>query len=1093
MAGLHVFTTNRLELLGEALAHLLRQPLHDCFTSESIIVQSRGMERWLSMTLATHNGIVGNCVYHFPNAFLDQLFQSLLTARAPDDSFHPQNLTFRIMRLLPSLMHDPDFSELNAYLRDDPHLLKLYQLAGNLADLFDQYLVFRPDMIRNWEAGRHADDRIHRWQAKLWQAVVQGTHRRHRAHLHQVLIDTLNRGAFEIDDLPARVSVFGISYMPPFYVEILAALARHTRVNLFLMNPCREFWADIVSKREGGRIARRFEQQTGQAIESTADQLHLEQGNRLLASMGKLGRDFFAVINELASLPFGFQADEQFEPPDAATMLAQVQTDILSLTEPDNAQVPSRVFTPDDRSIQVHNCHSPLREIEVLYDRLLDMFASDPTLKPCDVLIMAPDIEVYVPYIQAVFDTPDAAAPRLPYSVADQSLHAGGNISQSFLLLLDLKNSRMEAPQILALMAAPGIKERYAFMANDLQLIEKWVAALNIRWGVDKQMRSALDLPATGENTWEAGLQRLLLGYAMTGLDRKMFAGILPYDPIEGNQTHTLGRLIDFLTNLFALQRELGKKQTCRQWQKMLSRTLTTFIETGETNQREVLALKELFENLATRTEQAGFTGAIGIDIVRAYLDKHLTGQTYGAGFLTAGITFCALLPMRSIPFTVIGLIGMNNDVFPREPRTLGFDLIGQAPRPGDRSRRDDDRYLFLEALISARRIFYMSFVGQSIEDNSLIPPSVLVDELIDYLQDGYGVETGAIMTLHRLQAFSGYYFQPDSNLFSYSQVNLQAAQGLGQSRPAEPLLTQPLSAPVTDADTVDFRELQAFLRHPIRFFLNRRLGVNPVRPSSVMDHREPFELDSLAQYHLNQNLLAHKMDGEDLDALSRVQRTKGALPHGSFGKVIYDQLSADVTAFADALARFGAVRRSGDLQVDLKPGDFRLAGRLKGIGVPGDIQIRYRYARTRAQDLLDAWIAHLVYTGMAGPRQTILICRDMAWRYNVVKKPNKLLAALLDVYIDGLTLPCQFFPASAFAFAQTLHLHNKSVDTAMKAARKVWLGTGWGKVPAESEDECYQICFPEPPPLDDTFIFLADQIFEPLLLHTEKINLDYD
>src|SRR5690606_9535507 len=120
-----------------------------------------------------------------------------------------------------------------------------------------------------------------------------------------------------------------------------------------------------------------------------------------------------------------------------------------------------------------------------------------------------------------------------------------------------------------------------------------------------------------------------------------------------------------------------------------------------------------------------------------------------------------------------------NDGDYPRPRAPAHFDLTENDYRPGDRSRRDDDRYLFLEALLSARERFYLSWVGRSVVDNAESPPSVLVAQLRDHLADVLHSESGydnvleQLTTEHPLQGFSREYFRsasPESRLFTYSR-----------------------------------------------------------------------------------------------------------------------------------------------------------------------------------------------------------------------------------------------------------------------------------------------------------------------------------
>ena len=360
-----------------------------------------------------------------------------------------------------------------------------------------------------------------------------------------------------------------------------------------------------------------------------------------------------------------------------------------------------------------------MREVEVLYDHLLALFDGDRELTPRDVLVMTPDINAYAPYIHAVFATPDEPRLKIPYSIADRSIRREGHISEALLGMLELVGSRFEASRLLNLLETPPIRHRLALGDDDLEQIRTWVAATRIRWGLDEGHRERLGFGAFAENTWKAGFQRLLLGYAMPGYGQHTFAGILPYDHIEGSSTAVLGTFLQFCEDLFAAVSDLDRPRPLAQWAEVLTGLLDHFFDSSDDSEKEMHTVRRVIGDLADQQHGSGFTEAVGIDLIRADLTQKLDTEALGTGFITGGVTFCAMLPMRSIPCKVIALIGMNDGAFPRQNRSPGFDLMARAPRRGDRSPRDDDRYLFLEALLSARSTLYISYVGQSLQDNS--------------------------------------------------------------------------------------------------------------------------------------------------------------------------------------------------------------------------------------------------------------------------------------------------------------------------------------------------------------------------------------
>ena len=1084
MLGLKIFTGNRLEILADRLAEVVSQPSTTALEPETVIVQSRGMERWVSMALARRNGICANTVFPFPNTFLDDLYRRILPDLPDPSPFDPEILTFRIMKRLPAFLEQPAFAELKRYLLDDAKGVKLYQLAARVADLFDQYLVFRPELIFQWETGPGNDVSGNRWQADLWRDLSHGKESVHRARLHRnflLRLDTLPEAAV---GLPSRVSVFGISYLPPVHLQALVGLARISPVNLFLLNPCREYWADTVSRRAMHRLARKTARGT-----LDTDALHMEQGHPLLASLGGLGKEFLDAISATDA-----DIEDCFVPVDEHSLLSKIQADIFYLRDYADARPANRIGiseagpTAADASIQIHACHGPLREIEVLHDRLLAMFEEHPELRPKDVIVMAPDIVAYAPYIRAVFDTQTDAGQTISYSIADQGAGSNKGVLRSFLSLLDLKNSRFEASRVLGLLELPGIKERFDLAAADLRSIARWVRKLNIRWGRDAAGRMRIGLPGLAENTWQAGIDRLLLGYAMPGNDRRMFDGILPYDHIEGGDALVLGRFIAFLEHLFEWSERLEKSMPPAAWRDVFIELFDCFIAVDENAEQEVQHLRRGFENVGCLEERAGFDAPLELEVVRNHLESTLERSHTGGGFISGGVTFCEMLPMRSIPFEVVCLIGMNTAAFPRENTPLGFDLMARFPRAGDRSRRRDDKYLFLEALVSAARVFYISYVGQSVQDNSDIPPSVIVSELTDTIEDSVGIPAEDLIVRHPLQAYSPRYFDDsDPALFSYSFENFMAAAGAAASHSPQPFFDVPLAPPMPEWNTLRLEQLSQFISQPARFLVEQRLGICLTDQDLLPRDKENFSLDPLSGHRIRQELIEARLTDHDLADCFQIQRAKGVLPQGNIGRLFYGVLEKQTESFAAKLMETIADQHAETLPVDLTLSGIRLTGTLEGLYPQGRIQMRF--ARRTAKDYLSAWIYHLVLCGSilnGRAPVTTLVGADGVARIRPVDRPDTILGEILETFKEGLCRPLHFFPDLSLQFLKLTIESGKPTNTAIETVRKKWVGSDFQR--GVSEDPYYRLCFGGNDPIDENFAGLSKKILAPLLHHVEEL-----
>jgi exodeoxyribonuclease V gamma subunit len=1060
--SLKIYTGNRMEMLVETLAGVVEKPLASAFAREVIVVQSKGMQRWLAMELARRFGVWANCDFPFPNSMVQRLFRALLP-EVPDRSpFAREVMSWRIMGMLSEFLDLGEFASLKNYLKDDEDGLKLFQLSGKIADTFDQYTLFRPDMMLEWETGRGGD-----WQEVLWRGLVAGTGGSHRGRLKDDFQRLIATGVPEANEIPGRISVFGISYLPKYHLEVLAATAAVTDINLFLLSPAREYWGDIVPARELVRL--------------TADERSLRiEGNPLLASLGKLGRDFSDMVIEMGDVA---EVQKEFYIEPAGTSLLElIQSDILNLRGAGD-DVEKRPIAPNDRSVRISSCHSPMREVEILYDNLLDLFEKLKGLEPRDIVVMTPDIEKYAPYISAVFEgRRDAAA--IPYSIADRSLTGEGQIASVVLKLIDLPGSRLTVPQVIDILEAEPVSRRFGLEGTELATIRKWLGETRVRWGLDASHRADLGLPQYGDNSWRSCLDRLLLGYALPGGGSRLFNDILPYDDIEGEDTMTLGKFAEFIDRVADIRDRLAKPMTLDEWRRELGGILEGFFEADDDSARELATVAGLLEDLGELGEAAGLREKIEPVVIRSWLSGRLAAEEKGLGFMTGGITFCAMLPMRSIPFRVVALIGMDDGAFPRQGRPPGFDLISAAPRRGDRSLRDEDRYLFLEAVLSARDCLYISYIGQSIKDNSEIPPSVLVSEFLDAIENGFaaGKDVTAaecLLTRHRLQAFSRDYFNPDSPLFSFSAENHAALlEKLKAPMLREEFVTSPISLSGDEWKDVTLSGILTFFVNPAKYFLENRLGIKLEEGPAPLEDREPFSIDPLEEYCLKQELLDLTLNGGDCGEFFQAARSRGILPPAGHGRMLYSETFGNVREFA------GRVTQMSTGEVPLAPvdfdillGGFRLTGRLDGIW-PGRM-LRYRCAKMKSKDQVRSWIEHLLLNFLQRegyPRLTSLLMTDGTVTFQPVDDAGVILEDIIRLYYEGLTSPLKFFPESSMEYA-------KKLEWNLERARRKWEA---GIFPGEGDDPYFRLCFGRVDPFNADFERISRTLLEPLIRHRE-------
>lgn len=1069
---LRVYHSNRLDVL-EALMEFIveRERLDDPFEPEMILVQSTGMAQWLQMALSQKFGIAANIEFPLPASFIWDMFVRVLPEIPKESAFNKQSMTWKLMTLLPQWLDREDFTLLRHYLTDDSDKRKLFQLSARAADLFDQYLVYRPEWLSQWEAGKLVDglSEAQVWQAPLWKALVEytaelGQPRWHRANLYQRFIETLESATTCPPGLPSRVFICGISALPPVYLQALQALGKHIEIHLLFTNPCRYYWGDIKDPAYLAKLLTRqrrhsFEDRELPLFRKGVDAEKLfnsegeqDVGNPLLASWGKLGRDYIYLLSDLDNS----QELDAFVDITPDNLLHNIQSDILELENRAVAGVnieefsrsdKKRLLDPQDNSVTFHVCHSPQREVEVLHDRLLAMLEEDPTLTPRDIIVMVADIDSYSPFIQAVFGS--APADRyLPYAISDRRARQSHPVLEAFITLLSLPDSRFVSEDVLALLDVPVLAARFDITEEGLRYLRQWVNESGIRWGIDDDNVRELELPATGQHTWRFGLTRMLLGYAMESAQGE-WQSVLPYDESSGLIAELVGHLASLLMQLNIWRRGLAQERPLEEWLPVCRDMLNAFFLPDAETEAAMTLIEQQWQAVIAQGLGAQYNEAVPLSLLRDELAQRLDQERISQRFLAGPVNICTLMPMRSIPFKVVCLLGMNDGVYPRQLAPLGFDLMSQKPRRGDRSRRDDDRYLFLEALISAQQKLYISYIGRSIQDNSERFPSVLVQELIDYIGQSHYLpgdealncdESEAKVKAHITCMHTRMPFDPQNYLpgeqQSYAREWLPAAS---QSGEAHSDFVQPL--PFEMPSTLLLESLQRFWAHPVRAFFQMRLRVNFRAQESEIPDTEPFTLEGLTRYQINQQLLNTLVEQEDAERLFRRFRAAGELPYGAFGEILWETQCQEMQQLAD---RVIACRLPGQsMEVDLNCNGVQLTGWLPQ--VQDDGLLRWRPSLLSVSQGVQLWLEHLVYCACGGTGESRLFLRkDGEWRFPPLETEQALhyLVQLIEGYREGMSSPLLVLPESGGAWIKTCYDTENDViltdeDTQQKARTK--------------------------------------------------------
>ncbi len=1092
MAGLFIHTSNKLEELARVMAVFLTDKKSiGVLDPEVVVVPSRGLERWLKLYLARSNGISANLEFPFPHTFLeDTVLADLRRQIDPEVKVNPFAQEFMAWKIFFALAPGSDrsfgsFPELDNYLVETGDELSRYHLSLALADLFDRYLLARPELIRAWEMGENPLIQFasSKWQKDLWLALGRGQAKVHFAALHELLNQMIypeffpETAPFSLEELnfalPARLFLFGFAALPFTYFDLFKGLSRLTEVHLFHCNPCAEYWGDQYRAGAEKRYLQKGSTLFGKGFDQSA-------GHPLLSSWGRLGRSFFDLAASLEVTEY----NEHFVVPEGGSLLAALQRQILFLEPP---QSPLSLEN-EDYSLQIHRSHGLKREVEILYDNILAALERDSTLEPDDILVMAPDIGIYVPYIEALFShqRPLSGKSRLAFSLVSSKSSLRLPVVRALLDLLRLVRSRYRLSEVFDLFSQEVICRRFAVTESGLGLLGEWLRKAAVNWGLDGDFRQENVGVDFAEHSFSWGLNRLLAGYGLAGNDlngsgsdkaEAWFVGseglgagpgFLPLSGVEGSDALILGSFCAFIAALGKVRQRLLKPLPVIQWRTELASLIDDFIQPLSAGDDDLMRLRQAINNLCQQLETVAGSDSgecenvyLGAETVVAALEKSLGEIVGGAGFFAGGITFSSILPLRALPAKMICLLGLNDGEFPRSHRPPAYDLITALPRAGDRNARDEDRYLFLETLLAARKILVLSYIGRDPKDNHLRPPSVMVSELLDYVDEHFTaslkdapskVSAKSLRDLllydHPPQSFSPRYFKAaterddlDKGLFSYDLVGAGIAASLSRVlKPKADFFGPPLEK--KSPEIVGLLDLVRFYMSPARYFLKERLNVAPeIREIEHFDDSEPFALDALDSYQLYDEMIdllleipaAERFDPAIVARLESRLAAAGKLPLRAAGRVVFAEKIKTARAMTALLAPYCAqvlpslhetiTLSQAEVKVDIQ---IKLAAIFRGDD--GIIrQVLYRPSKeAKDKDRIRSLILHLglelleLHGEVGNCRERALETRFQAL---TEKKPLTFtvresalaqsdLEILFETFIEGLQRPLPFLPA---------------------------------------------------------------------------------
>lgn len=888
--SLEIIVSPSIEELVSKMGSYISNCPPSVFQPVTIVTQTSGMDNWLKYRMAEKLGIAANFRYLKQADLIGRVYSWL------GGSYRQQlwsgSTEWLVFKLLNEEVFKTRFPEIASYYLDTSldGTLKRLGFAQRIADLFDQYQIYRPDMIREWNQSVVSGSDSTDWQKYLWKRLkeVSADAIPDKTVVADFILKQLQQEEVckRLKERLPVVHLFGLSVLTDYHMRLFNEMGRSINMVFYMVVPSMEVM-------EGTKTENKPEW----CIQ-----------NALLNNWGQLICESTAILTKANDQILWNTLLVNDNTPDC--LLKKLQYDIRNNKEKQTAITVSDL---NDGSLTINACYTPVREIESLYNYLVRVIEtqSEP-ISPRDIVVLMSDVDAYAPYVKAVFDH---APYKIPYSIEGESKDSSEGVITALTTLLEIDEQSFTSETVVRLLDSKLIRARFAI--TDVPLIRQIIDKANIRFGISGRNDDDSYLVS-----WLYGIKRIVYGICMSGGDeyRDEDVSLFPIDDLEGKNSHELIRFVHFVQMLIEMVQTRSEARPLAQWTEYVEQVLENFVEEASDEASEEYSM---VQSQLTKLNSIGelMSEQISYELFTSNFMGQLSENTTSTHY-RGGVVFSSFIPMRSLPFKVIAMLGLNFDKFPRKDKQLSYDLMAGDKQQGDRRMKDNDKHLFLETLMAAREKLYISYIGRHAKDNSKLPPSSLVDELIDYIEtgcDASSVVRNELVTLQPLHSFSSKY--GTGKYFSY----LKQTTAEVDVKALEP---QPV---VTDFTTIELNRLIAFFKNPFKTYYNNVLGIDYTESETEqLAETELFELDHLQQWLLKNELL--QMGESDIPEFVRRGVMNGNLPLKNMAAVNVELIDEGINDLKLLYKKFTNGHGESSFYIDLIIGDSNLEGQINGV-----------------------------------------------------------------------------------------------------------------------------------------------------------------
>ncbi|WP_320677060.1 exodeoxyribonuclease V subunit gamma [Prochlorococcus sp. MIT 1300] len=1065
---LKVYRSNRAEWLAQLLSEKLRLEPPGIFEKVEIVVNTWPTSRWLGEQISITNGINALVRFPFPGTYLKQLVKIILNEDLDiEDPWKGNRLVWEVIDLLPNLLETDQGRSLREWSKQQTYKEGLlnrskWQLANSIANLFDDYVLYRPELLMNWS--RHNKNPKPRnltssflWQPVLYQMLEEKIETDPFGVKVKKAIQKLKEGKVPHAKLPKNIRLFGISSLAPIQIELIQAISGYTNVEIYLLTPCPNLWQrHPIGSRE-------FSQKLGVINDLRPEGLEKKFG-RMASEFQQLlegsGENQLGAYEEkdLFAAPISMATEKGRLP----TLLEQQQQQLVIENEVQEIKTNSK-----DSSLLFMSCPGDIRQIQLIRDQILQWFAGDATLQPKDVLIMTPKINNYAPLISSVFNDTSATGIKIPWRITDRSQQESPGVIKGFIEILELAEGRLTATSLKSLISNPSILEKYRLTRIDVNELNNCLQKTGFRWGLDRKERKGDE---THSLKW--CLDRWLLGLVLPPTLGASADETAPFS--EGVTINQLAKWWNLISNITKTIELLRINRYANEWIEVLQNLIEDLFDDSDSWAWEKQCLLTEIENW--REVSTNCKLKIGASTVADILSREISLQTGRFGHRSGALTISELEPMRAIPHRVIVLMGLDAGLFPRYRERPGFDLLNQKWELGDPRSNDQDRYILLEALISARQHLLITWNSRNEKTGEVKPLSTPIQQWLKKLENELEPES-----------FENIYKRPDPNPLSRKNFlsqngcfpiscdrrNLEARKLIDKGISTKPIaIAIPLkwdsNFRIKSNQKISYEQLKNWLIAPQRIWLDTM----QLRPREWVDRVEDLEALELNELQ-RQSLLREKLDqltknqssidesieiNEFNNDWEYLYQGRGILPPKSAAKLESERLNERWYGL------FKSIKEIGSFNVK----ELLVENDMRKFIFAGDHMIIVQLGKYNAKGIMQGWLNHLyLCRNEEHTKTTILLSRSLSknksndytrsatWKPVDSNEAAKQIESLKSLTYQGTTTCWPIPPESGWALCRG---KIDSTEKGEKLFRQTWEGNF--KLKGEKAKPEMELCF---------------------------------